>query len=128
MTPRLVRLSAIDPLHAVRDSIKLATLVESMYRRGWVGRPLLVAVYGDGYQAWTGSHRIAAARVAGIERVPVKVISERIMDRIEASHEADYLPGWDPRYSMPRDSEALIESLAERRLLPRELLALYRKG
>lgn len=56
----------ITPLHAVESSPKLDSLVDSMRRDGWVGRPLLL-VNGD---AWTGSHRIAAAVAAGLEDVP----------------------------------------------------------
>lgn len=56
---------SIAPLHGVRDEEKLATLVESMRRDGWVGEPVLV-VEGCG---WTGSHRVAAAQLAGIDVV-----------------------------------------------------------
>ena len=59
----------ITPPHAVRDEAKLADLVASMRRAGWVDRPILIVDCGT-WQALTGSHRLAAAIVAGID-VPV---------------------------------------------------------
>ena len=41
---------------------------------GWQGRRLLVIDTGDGYLALTGTHRIAAAAVAGVD-IPVLAIT-----------------------------------------------------
>lgn len=64
----------IIPPHEVRDSAKLDALVASMTANGWQGRPLLVAETVHGVRALTGSHRTAAACIAGID-VPVVVLS-----------------------------------------------------
>jgi ParB-like chromosome segregation protein Spo0J len=78
-----VWVGSINPPHGVRDQAKLDTLVEGMRAGGWTGRPLLVERRGDGYQAWTGSHRIAAARkISHAMEVPVVVIDA---DKMEAA-------------------------------------------
>ena len=77
----ILALDSLDPLHEVRDETKLAMLVASMDADGWTGRPLLVQDTGEGwYQAWTGSHRIAAAREAGIDSIPCVVIDNPTLD------------------------------------------------
>lgn len=79
---------SIEPPHEVRDRALLAELVADMTARGWQGRPILACDEGV-IKAWTGSHRIAAAAVVGIE-VPVVVISpswERWGERIEQAHD-----------------------------------------
>lgn len=57
--------------HGTRDQEKLNSLIEAMRENGWQGRPILA----QGYMAWTGSHRIAAAREVARDdyrfRVPV---------------------------------------------------------
>lgn len=65
--------SAIRPPHGVTRPEHLRALVDSMRKRGWFGRPLLVERNAHGVQSWTGSHRLAAAAVLGID-VPVIVI------------------------------------------------------
>lgn len=60
-------MNPVHPIHEVRDAAKLETLVTSMTAQGWVGEPLLVVDCADHYRALTGSHRIAAAEIAGIE-------------------------------------------------------------
>lgn len=48
-----------------------------MQANGWVGRPLLVIERVDGtFQAWTGTHRIHAARNAGLATIPCYVVRE----------------------------------------------------
>ncbi len=73
-TQTTITITSINPLHDVNNPNKLASLTADMQVRGWIGRPLLVEIMGDGYQAWTGSHRIAAARAAGLDRIPVLVV------------------------------------------------------
>jgi hypothetical protein len=69
---------ALVPPHEVRDTEKLKKLTESMENEGWVGRPVLVYDIGRGPEALTGSHRIAAARNAGLEEIPVVMVDPAI--------------------------------------------------
>ncbi len=77
---RRSRYRSIDPrriltLHKIKRPQDLRLLIDSLRRDGWSGRRLLVEEYRPGhYQAWTGSHRLAAARRAGLRRIPVLVI------------------------------------------------------
>lgn len=66
----------IEPLHPARDRGKLRNLVREMKRDGWKGRPLLVIEAGGKLTAWTGSHRIAAARIVQLDEVPCYVVAE----------------------------------------------------
>lgn len=70
----VVNVYKIVPPHEARDAEKLAALAEDMATRGWIGRAILAIDTGDGYVALTGSHRIAAAKVAGLEEIPVYAI------------------------------------------------------
>jgi len=56
--------SSVSPPHGITDDAKHQRLVTGMRRVGWAGRPVIVESIGGRFQAWTGSHRIAAARVA----------------------------------------------------------------
>jgi ParB-like chromosome segregation protein Spo0J len=78
---------------------KVAEIAASMKANGWIGRPI-IAWNDDGshWQAFTGSHRIMAAREVEID-VPVFEIT---MDAINAA--AAYLE------ENGRDVEELIES------------------
>lgn len=62
----------------------LDPLVASMKRDGWKGRPLLAEeVKGPGptrYHLWTGSHRLRAAREAGLPSVPCLLITQEEAD------------------------------------------------
>lgn len=59
--------SRIATWHEVQDEAKLAALVDSMTRDGWVGAPIVVITEADADpQAITGSHRVPAAAEAGI--------------------------------------------------------------
>lgn len=71
----------IKPLHEARSQRKLKELAANMKESGWRGRPLLVIERESEYLAWTGSHRIAAARKAGLPAVPCHVIQERKLIR-----------------------------------------------
>jgi ParB-like nuclease domain len=76
----MINLRSIFPAHEVREAGKMAALTASMEQDGWQGRPLLVIEYMDGYQAITGSHRIAAAEAAGIEEVPCVLVDREAFD------------------------------------------------
>lgn len=57
-----------------------------MWRNGWLGRPLLVLAEDDGvYQALTGSHRLAAARVVGLSNIPAIILSEDVAQKVRGS-------------------------------------------
>lgn len=64
----------INPINDITDRDKYDALVYDFKTRGYNGRPILAVQYGDNdFQALTGSHRILAAREAGID-IPVKII------------------------------------------------------
>jgi hypothetical protein len=78
----------IDPLHEVRNFDLVDELAAAMKENGWEGRPLLLIERSSaGYLAWTGSHRISAARQAGLSAVPCYVIQERQL--LDHGFEAD---------------------------------------
>jgi ParB-like chromosome segregation protein Spo0J len=58
--------------HEMTDPAKVASLAADMTANGWTGRPVLASASG---QALTGSHRIAAAEIAGIE-VPFVLVPD----------------------------------------------------
>jgi hypothetical protein len=72
----------LDPPHAPLDRERRRAIDASMKKHGWRGRPLLAARHGlpeaeATLTCLTGSHRIAAARKAGIKAVPVLVVDCR---------------------------------------------------
>lgn len=83
---------AITPRHEVRDRGKLASLAEAMAEDGWQGRPLLVIDDAVPF-ALTGSHRIAAAREAELQEVPVCSLPwdtwEQLVDGCGRPHDDD---------------------------------------
>src|ERR1700753_448665 len=69
----------IEPVNSVTDPKKLEGLIERFREDGWNGRPILVIKgHHNGVQALTGSHRIYAAKKAGIE-VPVVEVNPEIL-------------------------------------------------
>jgi hypothetical protein len=65
----------LDAPHAPDRDDDLATITASMNESGWSGRPLLAARYDEApLTCQTGSHRLSAARTAGLSEVPVVVI------------------------------------------------------
>jgi hypothetical protein len=74
----LIEVRKIRPFNEVEDVEKLNSLAASMQKNGWQGRPILAYDIGDGLEALTGSHRIAAAKKAGIEDIPVLKVSDEI--------------------------------------------------
>jgi hypothetical protein len=74
-------LSAMLTRHDVRNPAKVKEIAASMKRVGWKGRPLLVVEDAGKETAWTGTHRLAAAREAGLsmEQVPqVRVSADKL--------------------------------------------------
>ena len=56
------------------DEEGIAELADSVQKVG-VLQPVIVRPYGDGYQIIAGERRWRAARLAGLERVPVRVLN-----------------------------------------------------
>lgn len=82
---------SIEPLNYVTDRKKFDYLVEEFEEKGYNGRPIVIV----GNAALTGSHRILAAREAGIDipTVDAKVNEENplFVDLIEARDDEDRL-------------------------------------
>lgn len=67
-TSELLNPSEIQPVNAVTSKTKKNALAYDFSTEGYQGRPIVAIQNGsEGYQALTGSHRIYAAREAGIE-------------------------------------------------------------
>lgn len=65
----------IVPLHKIKRKRDLRLLTAVMREEGWTERPLLVELVRPGvYQAWTGTHRLTAAKRARLRRVPVLLV------------------------------------------------------
>jgi len=71
-----ISIKEITPRHEALSRKHLKELADDMRENGWQGRPLLVIERDNDYLAWTGSHRIAAARDAGLNQIPCYVLSE----------------------------------------------------
>jgi hypothetical protein len=71
-----IDIESLTALHEPRQSQHLQNLVDDMEENGWTGRPLLVIQRESDFIAWTGSHRIAAAKLAGFASVPCYVVQE----------------------------------------------------
>jgi ParB-like chromosome segregation protein Spo0J len=71
-----IEIGSITPLHEARSRRHLQSLTDTMKENGWRGRPLLVIERRSDYLAWTGSHRLAAAKLAGLRSVPCYVLRE----------------------------------------------------
>jgi len=84
--------SSVDPEYILPPNPawppSVRALAEDMRQRGWVGRPIVAVFfkYDDMLTALTGSHRIAAARDAGIEVPIVEVdgssLSNRFLEKL----------------------------------------------
>ncbi len=69
----------ITALHEIQRECMahLRELMRRMRIDGWVGRPLVVEETSPNrYQAWTGTHRLGAARRVGLRRVPIVLIDQ----------------------------------------------------
>lgn len=75
----MVPLAIIRAPHGVQRRGQVRALTAHMHRYGWWGRPIVGEPISVGaswrLQAWTGAHRIAAARRAGLRHVPVLTLS-----------------------------------------------------
>ena len=79
-----VDVERVEPPHHVISQNKLHRLVVEMVENGWVGRPVLVTPGASNLWAQTGSHRIAAAREAGLESIPALMVDlEDVWEELE---------------------------------------------
>ena len=123
---KLVNPYRIRPPHPIFADDTYKIILKSMKTDGWVGRPLVVAQMNRNkrwdYSAITGSHRIRAARKAGIT-VPIEVLPHEFL---KDSLMADSFSFWDiycdaSSYLNKEDSEIpwqkypveIVELLAE---------------
>lgn len=95
-------IKVVRPPHFVLK-IECLKISESMEDNGWVGRPLIAYRVGKKYQAITGSHRIKAARIAGLVKIPVFVMDDEILfDLKKAGLGRDYC---DFFYTLTKQNE-----------------------
>jgi hypothetical protein len=94
---RLEFIDQITPPHDVDDAQKMRGLKASLQTLGWIGPPIIVI----GCQALTGTHRLAAAKMAGIQLVPV----------LELSALQDNVPGTVPTEVTRESIKSIISSL-----------------
>jgi ParB-like chromosome segregation protein Spo0J len=111
------RILAPDWLHGVNypKPEKVQRIAAKMKAHGWNDRPLLIeeGLHGQ-LVAWTGSHRIEAAKLAGIRDIPCQVIThaesqaalERLPDTVGLSSLRDALTKRS-NGGGPRDHERL---------------------
>lgn len=112
----------IEPLHEVMDEDLAAQLAESMRTVGWQGAPIVVVDReGKDPLAVTGSHRIAAARDAGIIAPAV------YLDDVTAAHGIDLaaLIAASPAYDADDDLAICQAAWSAARLLPAEVAGSY---
>ena len=65
----------VRSFHRPVSDKKVGEYTASMTTDGWEGRALLVEeLPAGGYQAWTGNHRIAAAKSAALHEIPVFLV------------------------------------------------------
>ena len=93
----------VEPPHRANNAEKLQRLTASMEEGGWQGRPLVVLEVADGFAAWTGSHRLQAARDAGLEEVPAVLLDNELWEVIDeelgniwdrGGHQVNDLESW----------------------------------
>jgi hypothetical protein len=76
--PRMIR-----PFHEEMVPEHTKKIAASMTRFGWKGRPLVVMELRNGtIKALTGSHRLRAARLAGLPEVPVIQLTDEERDAV----------------------------------------------
>ena len=92
-----VELESVTPLHKPRSDRHLQNLTAEMKENGWKGRPLLVIERDSDYLAWTGSHRIAAARLASLTSIPCYILPESKLTAV----------GFDAEWGHVEDRERL---------------------
>lgn len=73
------------------DNCKVRRLAKNIMERGWAERRLLVEQSDRGYFAWTGTHRVVAACLAGLPTIPCTILPQEQAD-------AAFTPVYGDRY------------------------------
>jgi len=107
------------PLHEVVDVPKRDTLAEDMKARGWQGAPLVADSVEHGTLV-TGSHRISAARKAGLDEVPVVEIAD-----VYTEGGADFSAVQDEYGNLDYDDDAPMYSRMLEETTPPEMKQKY---
>lgn len=77
-----VLIDRVRTYQTIRSKKLVRDLTRSMRDHGWLGRPVLGELLSRGrVQAWTASHRIVAARRAGLAEIPVRFIDRQRVER-----------------------------------------------
>ena len=108
---REIEVWRISPPHENPDPDRVAGMAADMKAHGWRGRPLLVERLDDGgtaFQAWTGSHRLAAALLA-LGMVPIHEVD---LDRF-VPHLAGELADGETVFSRTSSDEQRLGALVE---------------
>ena len=105
----------VHPPHDVQDSAKRDRLVAAMEADGWQGRAILAWRCGEDGEvcALTGSHRIAAARAAGLDEVPALVIeveTEALASALESLRDFEDLRALLTEHGVDEDAIALAQA------------------
>jgi hypothetical protein len=78
-----ILIDRIRTYQTIRSRRLVRDLARSMRDHGWLGRPVLGEPLSRGrVQAWTASHRIPAARRAGLLEIPVRFIDRQRVERL----------------------------------------------
>lgn len=101
-----VRASEIHAPHKVDRPVQYEKIKTSMERHGWRGRRILAVAAGDGFEALTGSHRIQAAKDAGLNVIPALVLNISFTDRETATYNET---GQYPAKYRQLESDGLID-------------------
>lgn len=99
----LADLEDILTRHEVRNPEKADDIAESMRRVGWKGRPVLVLNDGGKRTAWTATHRLDAAKRAGLKPSDVPMV--------EIDGAALRAAGFDPAELTQLGKKARIKAL-----------------
>lgn len=122
MTPTITTISrgSVQPWHDAHDETKLAALTTSMTAHGWAGAPIVVITYDDRDPvAITGSHRIHAARQAGID-IPTVDLDELLAEHGLTLTELDAEHGTEPGDELHYETIVRLDSH-----LPADVIAYY---
>lgn len=83
----------VDPVNDI-DQARVATLAASLRNVGWIGPEILVEETEHGFVAWTGSHRLAAAKIAGVSVRCLVLGKTEARSAFEATYSRGYHRSW----------------------------------
>jgi len=82
------------PVNEVRHPRSVERLIKAFLDVGWMGPPILAVDQGNGWQALTGSHRIAAAREIEM-KVPVYYVDSELLEKFNEHSDRSILEAID---------------------------------